>query len=687
MRKWLLYGGKGFLGGQFVCILNELYPNDLIRISDQRIKNTTNLSGVEQELKEWNPTHVIIVLGRTHGPGYSNIDYLEQKGRLAENLADNLFAPLVLAAVAEQYESVQHITYIGTGCIFDAGLACSPESCRSLFREDSVPNFFGSQYSVVKGFVDQLFQIFFQRIRHSKKILQVRIRMPVTGTPHERNLITKLRSFSEIISIPNSMTIIPQLFPILIQLIVKDQTCGTLNLVNPNGIRHDEILNLFSPPFRSTFKVVDLDEHDLKLVQARRTNNVLRTDRLEMLCDKYNLPLLSVREGVKQMVSEFERWLQISSSNPSFSLEYSPTEGCEFIVTGGCGFIGSHLVEFLYDKYPMVRIINVDCLTYCGLEENVPDRIRNDVNRYHLLKIDISDREMLREHVFEVFHRIEIIFHLAAESAVDLSFNNTSHFLKTNVMGTDNLCHLTCTYQKKYAGRMLRFIHMSTDEVYGGKDSCPHTPLDERSPFNPTNPYASSKVAAEAFVRSYEHSFHLPSVIVRSNNVYGTRQYPEKVIPKFILQRFLGKRLTVHGKGESIRDFIHVSDVCSALDCVMRKGVQHQVYNIASKKPLTMLQLAELVVSKVHPKEDHISFMEEDEKHTEAIEFVRDRNFNDERYYLDDSRLRSLGWKCEKTFEQGFQECIDWYIQTLHTNRWKDQNMKFLAAHSHNTCE
>jgi 3,5-epimerase/4-reductase len=263
--KILFFGSKGWIGQQFVEYLNEKnveYVDAKVRADDKE--------AVENEIKLVQPTHIISFIGRTHGEGINTIDYLEQPGKLVDNIRDNLYAPIVLSLLAKKHKI--HFTYLGTGCIFTA-----EDPIQSSFSEEDKPNFFGSSYSIVKGFTDRLQHLF------EENTLNVRIRMPISDKTHPRNFITKIASYDKVCSIPNSMTVLPDIFPIIYDMMQK-KTTGTFNMVNRGIISHNEILQMYKeivdPEFTWTnFTIVEQDE----LLLSKRSNNQLTNDKLYAL--------------------------------------------------------------------------------------------------------------------------------------------------------------------------------------------------------------------------------------------------------------------------------------------------------------------------------------------------------------------------------------------------------------------
>ena len=262
--KWLVYGSNGWIGGMAVKQLEELGETVVAAVARADQEDL-----VEREFKEVNPDRVLCFIGRTHGPGYSTIDYLEQKGKLVENVRDNLYSPVVLALLGKKYGV--HVTYLGTGCIF------TYDTENDIFSEQDRPNFFGSGYSTVKGFTDRLMHFF------SDSVLNLRIRMPIVGHHHPRNFITKITSYEKVCSIPNSMTVLEDMIPVLISL-AKQEITGTVNLTNPGKISHNEILELYKKYVDPAFEWKNFTlEEQSKILLSERSNNELDTSVLKLL--------------------------------------------------------------------------------------------------------------------------------------------------------------------------------------------------------------------------------------------------------------------------------------------------------------------------------------------------------------------------------------------------------------------
>ena len=313
------------------------------------------------------------------------------------------------------------------------------------------------------------------------------------------------------------------------------------------------------------------------------------------------------------------------------------------LITGGCGFIGSNYINYIFKKYNDFNIINIDAMYYCASEKNIEEEIRNS-ERYTLIKGNLCSYDLVY-HIINNY-KIEYVIHFAAQSHVQNSFDDALQYTTDNILGTHNLLEVVRRY-----GKIKKFIHVSTDEVYGEsmieKDENKKT---EESILCPTNPYAATKASAELIAQSYYYSFNIPIIITRGNNVYGPNQYPEKLISKFISLLKNDKKCTIQGDGTSIRSFIHVKDVCNAVCTIMEKGIVGEIYNIGSEpeNELTVIQVFELLLSIIKPNE----------KKEDWIEYIEDRPFNDKRYFITNDKLKALGWTQHIKFNKGIFELI-----------------------------
>ncbi|MGV8148978.1 MAG: dTDP-glucose 4,6-dehydratase [Alkaliphilus sp.] len=325
------------------------------------------------------------------------------------------------------------------------------------------------------------------------------------------------------------------------------------------------------------------------------------------------------------------------------------------LVTGGAGFIGSNFVKMMLDKYPDYRIINVDVLTYAGNLENLEDVEENE--NYIFVKADIRDREKI-EVIFDKYD-IGSVVNLAAESHVDRSIEEPEVFLTTNIIGTQVLLDVAKKYWKvnpddKYCKEYkqgVKFLQVSTDEVYGALGE---TGLFvETMPLMPNSPYSASKASADLIVRAYSETFGMPVNITRCSNNYGPYQFPEKLIPLMINNCLKGKDLPVYGDGMQVRDWLHVSDHCAAIDTVLHKGADGEVYNIGGNNEKANIEIVKLIISALGKAEN-------------LIKYVKDRPGHDRRYAIDNTKITTqLGWEPAYTFEQGMKECIEWYLNNV----------------------
>jgi dTDP-glucose 4,6-dehydratase len=311
------------------------------------------------------------------------------------------------------------------------------------------------------------------------------------------------------------------------------------------------------------------------------------------------------------------------------------------LITGGCGFIGSNFINYIFYKIPEIKIINFDALYYCANKENVNDEIRKS-NRYILVEGNLVSEDLVK--FVLTTYNIDTVIHFAAQSHVDNSFDSSLQYTKDNILGTHTL--LECC--RKY-GKIDKFIHVSTDEVYG-ESMINGFKKTEETILCPTNPYASTKAGAELIAQSYYHSFKMPIIITRGNNVYGPNQYPEKLIPKFIKQLKENTKVTIQGDGDNLRSFLHVSDVCSAFEIILTNGKIGEIYNIGSDEntEYSVLQVAQLL----------INLIKDTNQCDKWITYIEDRPFNDMRYFISNQKLKDLGWEIKIDFLNGIKELL-----------------------------
>ena len=308
----------------------------------------------------------------------------------------------------------------------------------------------------------------------------------------------------------------------------------------------------------------------------------------------------------------------------------------KMLITGGAGFIGSNFIHYILENYPNDKIINLDLLTYAGNLENL--KIAEDNPNYRFVYGDINNFELVDELVREV----DAVVHFAAESHVDRSILDSDSFVRTNVNGTLNLLESAKNNGNK------RFHHISTDEVFGSLG--PSEPaFNEKTPYDPRSPYSASKASSDHLVRAYYHTHNLPITISNCSNNYGPYQFPEKLIPFFILRLMNGEKVPVYGKGDNIRDWLHVKDHCIAIDRILREGKIGETYCVGGNAEKTNLEITKKILEAMGFGED-------------MIEYVEDRKGHDKRYAIDFNKIKKdLGWEPSVSFEEGMNDTIAWY--------------------------
>lgn len=312
------------------------------------------------------------------------------------------------------------------------------------------------------------------------------------------------------------------------------------------------------------------------------------------------------------------------------------------LVTGGCGFIGSHFLRYMMKAYPGDSFICLDALTYAGNKNNIADFLNH--SRFTMAEGNIRDAVFVD--VLFATYKPDIVVHFAAETHVDRSIVGPQIFLETNVIGTGVLLDACLRYG------IQRFHHVSTDEVYGTLSLQGGNPFTEQNPLMPSSPYAASKASSDLLVVSYYKTYGLPITISRCSNNYGTHQYPEKLIPLMIQNALLDKPLPVYGNGLNIRDWIHVVDHCRAIDTILQQGLVGEVYNIGGGDEIANIDLVKQILDIV-------------EKPYELITYVKDRLGHDLRYAVDSSKVQRLGWRPEYTMEETLQGIVEWYRKRL----------------------
>jgi dTDP-glucose 4,6-dehydratase len=684
--KWLVFGSKGYIGAQIVNEIKQLWPKDMVIEQLDHFTSISDESKIRQIYKQEQPDFVVISVGRSYLKNGANktVDDLQNLYTLPTNLQDNLEVPFLLASVAQQYSFIKKVIYIGTGCIFQdlKGFEKDP-------KESDFGDFTGSCYSIVKGLTDRLFHF----TSLFPKLINVRLRMPVTYDLCPRNLIYKLASYPKVIDVPNSVSVLPTLWPILLTATKNTTFTGTLHLVNPGALTHPQILDLYRQYVdpEHNYQKMSLEEQKAQL-KAERSNIVLNTDQLRELAQECKLPLLDAKEAMIEALKHYAPLWSLTqktlvhSLNEKKQIQNQTSHYYPIMITGGCGFIGSHLVEYIYKYHHTYRIINVDNLTYAGLESHVPLLIRQDSSRYQFYHADITNEEQIKT-IFQKEH-CKAVLHLAAESSVDVSFHQSLHFTRTNVLGTHTLLQTIEQLIKTHELEFDRFLHVSTDEVLGGLYQYE---AKEEQLTDPTNPYSASKTAAEVFVNTYSRYLHVPSVMVRLNNVIGERQFLDKLIPKSVVRRLLGLPLLVHGNGQSRRHFLDVRDAVRAIDVVFHRGVQGETYHAASSGPdHSVHEIVEYIVQHVKPDVKWQNHWQIDPSvmnpNNEAWQYITNRTFQDQRYPLNGTKLNMLGFQPQIKWSTSIEKTCKWYqthMQQVGEMVQHDphQLMKWLAGH------
>ena len=322
------------------------------------------------------------------------------------------------------------------------------------------------------------------------------------------------------------------------------------------------------------------------------------------------------------------------------------------LITGGCGFIGSNFIKSLLEEYEGYFPIILDSLTYAGNKNNL-DKFHND--SYEFIKGDICDESLVKS-LFEKYH-FEGVFHFAAESHVDRSIDSSQAFINTNIIGTYNLLEISRVYHNKQ-NSSFKFIHVSTDEVYGHLDDDGY--FTEDTPYSPRSPYSASKASSDHLARAWNHTYGLPVVITNCSNNYGAFQFPEKLIPLMIINCLDWKPLPVYGDGKNIRDWLFVDDHCSAIKVVYENGAIGETYNVGGNNEIKNIDIVNTIctiLDDLHPSDNGKSY-------SELITFVKDRPGHDFRYAINAKKIQNeLGWFPRESFETGIKKTVEWYLE------------------------
>lgn len=374
-------------------------------------------------------------------------------------------------------------------------------------------------------------------------------------------------------------------------------------------------------------------------MECDRSDNYLETNLLK----SWHPDVKNIKEFIRECLVNYKHtYKRKVSNNIHNQIINEGLVDCKcLLVTGGCGFIGSNFINIFYKNRPEIKIINLDALYYCADINNINKSVRESSN-YKFIECNLQSLDLLK-YIFQN-NEISHVIHFAAQSHVQNSFTNSLQYTADNIIGTHNLLETNRLYNK----HLVKFIHVSTDEVYGESMlNVNEKQKTEHSILCPTNPYAATKAGAELIAQSYHHSFKMPIIITRGNNVYGPNQYPEKVIPKFIKQLKENRKLTIQGDGRCVRGFLHVYDAAKAFDAILINGKVGEIYNIGSDKGMeyAIIDIAKKLIKAVHNTEDYNKW----------ITYIEDRPWNDLRYFISNQKLKDLGWCVTIGFDQGLK--------------------------------
>ena len=322
------------------------------------------------------------------------------------------------------------------------------------------------------------------------------------------------------------------------------------------------------------------------------------------------------------------------------------------LVTGGCGFIGSNFIQIILEKFGDIKIVNIDKLTYAG---NPLNNIKLDNHRYTMVKGDICNSTLLTK-LFDKYKFSQVI-NFAAESHVDRSINSSAEFINTNIIGVYNILEVSRDYYSNSNNKDFKFIHISTDEVFGSLGE--FGSFDEDSPYDPSSPYSASKASSDHLVRAWHKTYGLPVIITNCSNNYGPYQFPEKLIPLMIINAINNKMLPVYGKGENVRDWIYVDDHCKAIIDILEKGKIGSTYIIGSNNEIKNIDIVKVICKTM----DELLPRKDNSPYSDLIEFVKDRPGHDLRYAVNSEKIKTeLNWTPKESFDTGILKTIKWYL-------------------------
>ena len=588
--------------------------NKSFRLGVARLENRNDLIN---EIKEISPTRILCLAGIAGKP---NITWCDKNQ--VETIRSNVIGQLNVSDVANEFNL--HCTLLSTGVIYQYDENHKVNSGKGFTEEDK-PNFEGNFYSKSRIIEEEL-------LKSYPNVLNLRITYPTTASLNPSSFVSKLIKYNKIGSIPLSITVTDDLWPVMLDLSNKKVT-GTFNFNNPGAISHDDILKMY--------KEIVEPSHEWECVEPdTKTRSAAELSAEKLLSLGYKIP--HIKDSIRSVMNKIKEEKESASSSKKTEKNFTPKN---ILLTGGAGFIGSHVAIHLVKKYKDCNVFVYDILDYCANMKNL-DEVKDEPN-FKFIKGDICNFQMV-QFVMNLY-KIDTVMHFAAQSHVDFSIRNSLKFTEVNVLGTHVLLESARLHNIK------RFIHVSTDEVYGTTDDRPNL----NQALDPTNPYACSKLAAECVIMAYRKCFKLPIIISRGNNVYGPHQFLEKVIPKFISRLNKNLKCCIHGDGSSERDFLYVADVANAFDYLLHFGQPNEFYNIGASNGITVLELAKKLVKIMKNTNGN---------EMDWIEYYEGRILDDKRYKIDSSKIRSIGWKEEIDFDKGLKLTIDWY--TSHEDYW-----------------
>ncbi|CAF4655283.1 unnamed protein product [Rotaria sp. Silwood1] len=596
--RWLLFSYE----------LNAIVKqcDDLLQIVGQVVihdhhHGNLSLHDIKEKINKYKPDRIIVI---------DNESNFENNNALHKILTDHLLIPI----------------YVGQATM---RLSSSIPVLVLTFKTDNNNNNIDSisTIEIVQNATDELINLY-------SNMIHARLYSPISDEDlNEKKLLKHLNSLSKNNSEEtHHITILSDILPILLAIIHDGKAQGQIDVCNKGIISLNMLQNLISNQLQSELSIPQIiDTKDLIDHFEKWNKEMISPETRHLYQASYEIP--NALKSIKQYLQQ-----KLISRNPN-----APRI---LLVTGGCGFIGSTFINHWLEKYPEDHIINIDRLDPVSNTKNIQNPTSPN---YSLVVANIDNKDIILHLMTQ--YNITHIVHFAVQAHLDNSFGNSITFTESNVYGTHSVLEATRLY-----GKIIKFIHISTDEVYG--DTAPGT-HHETSLLNPINPYAATIAAAEFLVRSYGDSFKLSYCIIRLCNVYGPRQHIEKLIPIFINNLLNGQKLKIHGDGKQIRSYIYVDDVVNAIDIIFNNGKTKMIYNIGTRNQLSVLDIAKILLEKIQPNNNL----------ADVIIHDKARSFSDKRYAATtNGAVKTLGWKEKVSFDEGLDKTIQWYKQNQ--NYW-----------------